>query len=146
MDRETKRGSDLPGQRPCARRSPVALLRLDERHHLGRELVSALRSARLRQQAGEALLCKGRFRLVEGRTRDAKERRGRGFLDAIDTDVAKHFVLHLDQVARVEEAAGLEPRCANGLGMAVQGTLLPQTLGLGVALAQSGLLLDIDVM
>jgi hypothetical protein len=30
--------------------------------------------------------------------------------------------------------------------MAVQGTLLPQTLGLGVALAQSGLLLEIDVM
>jgi hypothetical protein len=60
--------------------------------------------------------------------------------------VTKHLVLDLNQVARVEEATSLEPRRPDALGMAVQRTLLLQSLGLGIALAQSGVLLDIGVM
>jgi len=52
--------------------------------------------------------------------------------------LAQHLVLHLDQIAGIEEAIALEPRRADQLRMPVQGTLLLEVPGLGFALGQGG--------
>lgn len=138
MNGQTEFGLDRPGERPGARWASAGDLRLDERHHLGRELVGALRAARPRQQPGQPEVCERRFGLVEGGSREAKEGRGIGLRRTLVADLAEHLVLHLDQVARIEEAIGLEPRCPDPLRMPVHGILLLEALGFGIALGQGG--------
>jgi len=48
--------------------------------------------------------------------------------------LAQHLVLHLDQVARIEEATGLKPSGAHPLWVGVEGAELLEALDLGVVL------------
>ncbi|HPO19531.1 MAG TPA: hypothetical protein PLO07_10100 [Rubrivivax sp.] len=49
------------------------------------------------------------------------------------TDLAQHLVLHLHEIARVEEGAALEVRGTHPLGVPVERTGLLQAICLGVA-------------
>jgi len=138
MHREAEPGFDLARQPPGVHRTLAREVLLDEGHHLGGELVGPLGSALPGEKAGEPGPGEGGLRLIEGRTRHPEERRGLGFGGAFAAHLAQHLVLHLHSIARIEEAAVLEPGGAHPLGVGIEGTELLQTLGLGIALGQGG--------
>jgi hypothetical protein len=138
VDGQTQLAPYRAGQRASAGWVRGAHLGLDERHHLGGELVGTLRAALLRQQSGEPLLRKRRFGLIERGTGNTKESCGLGLLHALEADLTEHLVLHLHQIARIEEAFALEPGRPHSIRMPVQCTLLFEVLRFGIALGQGG--------
>ena len=136
MDRETEFGADRLSKRTGGRWMLVHHLRLDERHHLGGELVRAAGSAPLRQQPGKPLLREGRLGLVVGRTGEAKELGRLGLLCSLGAHVAQHLVFDLHEIAGIEEAVRLEPGRLHPLRVSVQRTLPVEELRFGVALGQ----------
>lgn len=123
-------------------RAVAGLVLLDEDHDLRGELVRPLGPAWFGQQARYTVAHERRFGLVERRARHPEERGRLGFGGAIDTEVAQHFVLALDQVAGVEEIARLEQRRAYALGVAIENALTVEPFALGVGFGQVGVLRD----
>src|SRR6202521_1369713 len=96
---------------------------LDEGHDLRIELVGPFGAARFGQQPRYALAQERRFGLVERRARHAEQDGGLYLRGPIDTEVAQHLVLGLDQIAGIEELARLEQRCVYAFGMRIENTL-----------------------
>ena len=136
MHRESEFGLDHPSQGPRTQRWLLREARFDEGYNLGRELVRALGATPARQQACDTFLGEGGFGLVEGWTRHPIHCGGLGFGRALVGDLSQHLVLDLDEIVGVEEAADLELRGVDSLGMAIQGTLLFEALVFGVANGQ----------
>ena len=67
-------------------------------------------------------------------TGDTKQRCGCSLLCPLDAHLPEHLVFHLDQIAGVEETVALEQGGADSFRMPVQGALLLQALGFGIAL------------
>src|SRR5207237_10034487 len=80
----------------------------------------------------QAALLETRLRLIKGRSGESEggcrsvHRKSLGF------DPAQHFVLDLNEVARIEKLAGLKQFVGDLLGMWIQAALLPKDQGLGV--------------
>src|SRR5271157_4795732 len=75
----------------------------DKGKHLGGELVSVLGTALLGQQGRQASLLEAGLRLVKGRAGEAEGGRRLVHRQALGLDPAQHFVLGLNQVARIEK-------------------------------------------
>ena len=140
VDRHAQRRADSSGEGAGSRWALAAHLRVDKCHHLGGELVGALRAALLGQQPGQSLLCERGFGLIEGGAREAEHGGGLGLACALDSYLAQHLVLHLHEIAGIEETMTLEQRSVNAFGMTVQGALPFEPLGFGIALGQGGVL------
>jgi hypothetical protein len=110
----------------------------NERDDLGGDLVSALRPARLRQQAGEPGRGKGILSLVEGRPRHAKARGNVADRDAVGLMSPHHLVTYLNEIPRVEERVVGKQRIADRLGMRIEGAVARQRLALEVLTRRSG--------
>src|SRR5579871_6540417 len=82
------------------------------------------------------MLRKRRLGLIERRAGNTKKRSGICLLRPLDADLTKHLVLHLDEVACIEEAIGLKPRRANLMRVSVEGSSHLETFDLGIALGQ----------
>lgn len=142
---QTQLGPDRPGQRASPWWALGVYLGIDERHHLGSELVGTPWAALLRQQSGESVLRKRRFGLIERGTGNTKEGCRLRLLHTLEADLAEHLVLHLHQVARIEEPIALEPGRPHSLRMPVQCTLLLEVLRFEIALGQGGVRGVLDV-
>ena len=134
VDRQAELGLDRAGQGARPGGALAAHARIDERHHLRGELVRALRTARLREQPGYSLPGERGFGLVKGRAGEAEQRRGGSLLRSLETHLPEHLVFHLDEIVGVEKPMALEQGGAHSFRMPIQGALLLQALGLGVAL------------
>lgn len=140
VDRQAQSRLDGSSERARTRWALAAALRVDKCHHLAGELVGALRAALLRQQPGQSVLRERSFGLIEGGAREAEQGGGLGLVRAFDSDLAQHLVLHLHDIAGIEESMTLEQRGVNAFGMTVQGALPFEPLGFGIALGQGGVL------
>ena len=107
-----------------------SLLR-NELHHLGSQLVAALRAALVRKQAEESVLLKGCLRLIERWT--GKPEGACGLADGVfvDLNLAQHLVLDLQQVFGIEEVAVLEQRISDGFRMRVESAVTAKRLAFG---------------
>ena len=123
-------------------RSIACLVLLDEGHDLRVELVRPLGPAWFGQQAGYALARERRFGLVERRARHPEQSGRLGLGGSIDTEVAQHLVLALNQIAGIEKIARLEQRRTHALGMAIENPLAVEPFALGVGFGQVGILRD----
>ncbi len=104
---------------------------MQQLHDLVGELVRRARAARLGQQPEQTVALERRFGLV---VRGARQPEQFGCLrlgSATLAHVAKHLVLHLQQVLGVEEPGRSKPRCPYGLGTRVEHPELTQTVSLG---------------
>src|SRR5215203_246705 len=68
--------------------------------------------------------------LIERRARQSESRSSFGDRCLVDLYTAKHLVLDLNQVLRIEEVAGLEERVRDSLGMRIEHAVLTKTLSL----------------
>lgn len=119
MDRHTQFGLDQSSERSGAGRIFLGEVAVDKLHHLARELVRALGTSKLGKQSAETRAREVRFGLIKRRPRYAEKCGGLRLLDSLDAHLKQHLVLHLHQIASVEESLALKPRRANTLGMAI---------------------------
>lgn len=98
-----------------------------EVHDLVGELVPTFRSTLFGHQPDESFVLKLLLRLIERGARKAERLRGarRGVLFHLDP--AKHLVLDLDEVFRVEELELFEQRVVNAVGMSMAATAILET-------------------
>src|SRR4051794_13263348 len=68
--------------------------------------------------------------LIKRRTRQPESHCSFGNRCLVDLDTAKHFVLDLNQVLRIEEGACLEERIRDRFRMRIENALLTKTLSL----------------
>jgi len=103
-----------------------------ELHHLGGQLVAALRAALVRKQAEESVLLKGCLRLIKRWT--GKPEGIRGLADGVfvEMNLAQHFVLYLHQVVGIEEVAAVEQGKGDSLRMRVESAMAAKRLAFGV--------------
>ena len=94
-------------------------------HEVG-ELVGLTRSGSLRDQARQAGAVIERLGLIEDGTGEPERLSNLGDRDPLDANSAKHLILDLHEVARVEELAAEEQGVGHLLGVGVQGTLLTE--------------------
>ena len=134
MHRETESRGDLVRQGPGGNGAVGAPTLVDQRHDRGRQFVRTFRAPRFGQQSGQALVGERGLGLVVGRTRQPKQRGGLGFGGPRESRVAQHLVLDLEQIARIEEVARLEPGGPNGSGTGVEQAGSTQAFGLGIGL------------
>ena len=95
------------------------------------ELVSVTGSESLRDQARQAGAVVERLGLVEDRTRESERLSHLGDGGPLDANAAKHLVLDLHQVARVEELAPEEQGVGHLLGVGIQDALVRELFTFG---------------
>src|SRR5208282_3959524 len=96
------------------------------------ELVGTAGAGSLRDQAREAGAVEERLGLIEDGTGEPERLSHLGDGGPLDANAAKHFVLDLHEVARVEELAAEEQGVGHLLGVGVQDALLTERLAFGV--------------
>ena len=136
MNRQAQFGLDRPREFSSTGRIFASQLYIDKRHHFWGKLVSTSGPPLLRKQAGEPMLRKSRLGLIEGGAGNTKERGSLCLLRPLDAHLTKHLVLHLDQVAGIEEPIGLKPGRTNLLRVSVEGPTDLETFDFGIALGQ----------
>ena len=104
----------------------------DESHDLLGQLVRLFRAALVGHEAGESCLFEGRQGLIKRGPREAEGCRSAGHRLALALHAAKHLVLDLHEVARVEETVLEEQFVGDTLLARIQSSLLPQRLELGL--------------
>ena len=102
----------------------------DELQNGGREFVRSVRAALAGNQSREALLRNRLLGLVEHRTRQPERCCRLRDGSFVDLDAAKHLVLDLEQVVRIEELPGLEQRIRDSLRMRIEDALVAKALKL----------------
>ncbi len=105
---------------------------VDEFHDGFRELVGTPRARPSGDQPRQPLIFEGRLSLVESGPREAEGRSRLRDRLSVDPHSAEHLVLDLDQVAGIEELAGLKPFVGDGLGTGIEHSVLGQCLAFGV--------------
>ena len=86
----------------------------------------------LGQQCRQAALLETRLRLVEGRPGEPEGGGRSVHRQSLGFDPAQHFVLDLNEIARIEKLACLKQFVGDPLGMRIQAALLPKGQGLGI--------------
>jgi hypothetical protein len=116
---------------------------LDIGKDLRRQLVPLLRPATLRQQTGEPFRREGGLCLIRCRQRHTEQLRSHGHRHFLDMMPAHHLVAHLQQVARVEEAAPAEQSTtACGLRLSVPVALSAASLASAARMRLDGPLVN----
>jgi hypothetical protein len=100
-------------------------------HEVG-ELVGLTRSRSLRDQARQAGAMIKRLGLIEDGAGEPERLSNLADRSALDANAAKHLVLDLHQIARVEELAVVEQGGGHLLGVGVQDALLTERFTLRV--------------
>jgi len=96
------------------------------------ELVGTAGAGPLGDQARQAGAVEERLGLIEDGTGEPERLSHLGDGGPLDANAAKHFVLDLHEVARVEELAATEQGVGYLLGVGVQDALLTERLAFGV--------------
>jgi RNA polymerase sigma-70 factor (ECF subfamily) len=108
---------------------------VDEGQHLVGTLAGDLGAAFAGEQAGQTASLKRLGQQVEQLAADAEGASDRARCLPVDSKAADHLVTDLDQVAGVEERAGVEEGILNSFGMGMQGAPLREEVRLGVEAA-----------
>ena len=130
MNREAEPIPGARGQVLGAKRGIVRQPGVDRLEDFVGELVPSVRAALPGQKTGQPLAPEGGLGLVEGGSGDPKSGTCAGHRMPVHVDAADHLVLHLGEIAGIEERIGLKGRVCDLLGVGVQGSVFAQGLDL----------------